>query len=73
MDEREALKAHIPVSMQQLIADGHTDKVASIVTGIDEFSLEKVALFLGNRRAQRRTQMRPIVDGLLALNNLTQG
>ena len=68
--EREIIEAYVPESIKTLIRTGHMDKVASIMTGLDEFTLEKVAGYMGGRMAARRVRWQPIADGLTALRNL---
>ena len=71
MQEKEMLQAHVPQSIQDLIAAGRMDKVASIMTGLDEFSIEKIAAYIGTHMAQRRQRWRAVNDGLSAMQDLT--
>ncbi len=73
MDEYEVIKAHVPESVQALIHSGNSTKVAQIVTGLNDFSLYKIAERVGQDMAQYRMRWRPVVDGLLALNELRRG
>jgi len=70
MTEEEILRNQVPEAIQALIASGHTDKVATIVTGLESFDLPKIAEYLGTRMALRKQQRRIINDGLTALDHL---
>jgi hypothetical protein len=72
MQEKEMLEAHVPQAIRDLIAIGHMDKIAEIMTGIDDFSMEKIATYLGTRMAQRRQRWRSVNDGLRAFQDLTR-
>lgn len=70
MQEKDVINAHVPEAVKQLVAANRMDKVASISTGIEDFSIDKIAESFGRRMCERRQNMRPVVDGLLALNHL---
>ena len=70
MDEMQVIQAHLPESVKEAITTYQTHKLASVVTGLDEFSIEKIAAFLGGRIAARHMRWRPVAEGLLALNSL---
>ncbi len=68
--EREIIEAYVPESVKEASRTFQMDKVASQITGLDEFSLQKVAAYMGGRFAARRLKWRPVADGLVALHNL---
>ena len=68
--EREIMNTYIPDSIKTLIRTGQMDKVASIMTGLDEFTIEKIAGYMGGRMAARKLRWQPVFDGLTALRNL---
>jgi hypothetical protein len=45
-------------------------KVAASITGLDDFSIEKIAGFMGGRIAARHMKWRPVAEGLVALAQL---
>ncbi len=68
--EQEIIEAYVPDSIKQASRTFQMHKVASQITGLDEFTIEKVALYLGGRFAARRMKWRPVADGLVALRHL---
>lgn len=70
MDEIEVIQKYLPESLKTAIANNQMHKVASQITGLDDFSLRKIAEFLGGRYAARKMKWRPVADGLVALSNL---
>jgi hypothetical protein len=70
MDEIDIIKAHLPESVKQAISGYQMHKVASTLTGLNEFSLDKIAEFMGGRMAARHMKWRPIAEGLTALAQL---
>jgi hypothetical protein len=70
MDEQQVMAAVIPQSLKDAIANNRMDKVAEVVTGLDDFTLEKVAAYLGGRMAARQMRWRPVAEGLAALAQL---
>ncbi len=68
--EREIIEAYVPDSIKEASRNFQMHKVASKMTGLDEFSLEKVANYMGGRFAARRLKWRPVADGLVALHQL---
>jgi len=70
MTEIEIIKAHLPESVKQAITNYQMHKVASLITGLDDFSIEKIAGFMGGRMAARHIKWRPIAEGLTALDQL---
>ncbi len=68
--EREIIEAYVPDSVKEATRTFQMDKIASQMTGLDEFTLEKVAEYMGGRFAARRLKWRPVADGLVALQQL---
>jgi hypothetical protein len=68
--EREIIEAYVPESVKEASRTFQMDKVASQITGLDEFSIQKIAEYMGGRFAARRLKWRPVADGLVALHNL---
>lgn len=70
MTEIEIINAHLPESVKQAITNHQMHKVASVITGLDDFSIEKIAGFMGGRIAARHMKWRPVAEGLTALAQL---
>jgi len=68
--EREIIEAYVPESIKTASRTFQMDKVVSEITGLEEFSLQKIAEYMGGRFAARRLKWRPVADGLVALHNL---
>lgn len=68
--EYEIINAYIPESVKTLIQNNQMHKVASTVTGLEEFTLDKIAGYIGGRIAARQLRWRPVAEGLVALHNL---
>ena len=68
--EREIIEAYVPESIKEASRTFQMHKVASQVTGLEEFSLQKIASYMGGRFAARRLKWRPVADGLVALKQL---
>lgn len=68
--EREIIEAYVPDSVKIASRTFQMDKVAAQITGLDEFSIEKISEYMGGRFAARRLKWRPVADGLVALHNL---
>jgi hypothetical protein len=68
--EREIIETYVPESVKLASRTFQMDKVAAQITGLDEFSLVKIAGYMGGRFAARRLKWRPVADGLVALHNL---
>ncbi len=64
------LDALIPDSVKTAIRSHESTKVASTVTGLEQFSFADVAQYMGTKLAARRTKWRPVSDGLVALQKL---
>jgi len=50
-----------------------SDKIATAMTGETDFSLEKIAFFIGHQVVARHHKWRPVANGLIALNGLLKG
>ena len=70
MDEKDVVNTYVPESVKTLVRTFQTHKLASHITGLDDFSIDKVAGYLGGRMAARRLRWRPVAEGLVALRNL---
>ncbi len=66
----KTLDALIPDSVKTAIRSHQSTKVASAVTGLENFSFADVAQYMGTKLASRRSKWRPISDGLVALRKL---
>lgn len=70
ISEREIIEAYVPDSIKKASRNFQMHKVAEQVTGITDFSLEKIAQHMGEKFAARRLKWRPVADGLIALQQL---
>ncbi len=70
MNEREIVETYVPESVKEMVRTFQTHKLASSITGLDDFTIDKVAGYLGGRMVARRLRWRPVADGLMALRNL---
>lgn len=70
LDERKVVETHVPDAVKQASENFQMHKVAAQLTGLDEFTMEKIALYLGGRVVARNAKWRPVADGLVALSNL---
>ena len=68
--EQEIIEAYVPESIKEASRNFQMDKVAPFITGLDEYSIQKIAEYMGGKFAARRLKWRPVVDGLVALHNL---
>lgn len=68
--EMDIINAHLPESVKQAISNHQMHKVAAAITGLDDFSFDKVAAFMGGRIAARHMKWRPVAEGLMALAEL---
>jgi hypothetical protein len=71
-NEIEVINKYLPASIKEAIATHQMHKVASQITGLNDFSLAKISEYLGGRIAARRLKWGPVADGLVALHNLTR-
>lgn len=70
MDEIDIIKAHLPDSVKQAISENQMHKVAAVITGLDDFTIQKIAEYMGGRIAARHMKWRPVAEGLTALSQL---
>lgn len=70
MNEIDIIKAHLPESVKQVISTNQMHKLAEQVTGLNDFSIEKISQFMGGRVAARHMKWRPVAEGLTALAQL---
>jgi hypothetical protein len=70
MNEIDIIKAHLPESVKQAITTHQMHKLAELVTGLDDFSIEKISQYMGGRTAARHMKWRPVAEGLTALAQL---
>lgn len=68
--EREIIDAYVPESIKEASRNFQMHKVAAHITGLTDFSIEKIAQYMGGRFAARRLKWRPVADGLVALRQL---
>ena len=57
----------------KIAAATQSTKLATVMTGETDFSIEKIAFFVGRQIAQRHHKWRPVANGLTALNGLLKG
>ena len=70
MNEYETYNQMLTPYVREAIVQNQTYKVAQVMTGIDDFTFDKIAGYLGHKIAQRHAKWRPVANGLLALNKL---
>ncbi len=68
--EQEIIEAYVPESIKEASRTFQMHHVARQMTGLEDFSIEKVAQYMGGRFAARRMKWRPVADGLVALRQL---
>lgn len=66
----KTLDALIPDSVKAAVRSHQSTKVASTVTGLENFTFADVAQHIGTKIASRRAKWGPIADGLVALKKL---
>jgi CO dehydrogenase/acetyl-CoA synthase alpha subunit len=59
--------------VREAIVSNQTYKIAQAMTGIEEFTFNNIADYIGTKVAQRHAKWRPVANGLLALNSLLPG
>lgn len=69
-DERKVVEKRVPASVKLASENFQMHRIAEKMTGLDDFSLEKIALYLGGRVVARNAKWRPVADGLVALKSL---
>ena len=70
MTEQELLEKAVPESIKEAISSYETYKVASLISGLKDFSFETVSQYLGTKLASRKGSWRSINRGLQALKSL---
>ena len=72
MTEIEVLDQLLPESIKKAVSQYETPKLASALTGLspEEFTLDKIAFYIGARGAARRAKWGSITNGLLSLHEL---
>lgn len=72
MTEIEVLGQLLPTSIKEAISTYQAPKLATALTGLqpEEFTLDKIAFYLGARGAARRAKWASITDGIIALHKL---
>ena len=68
--EFEVLDTLLPDELKTAMENVESYKIASLVTGLPRFEFQDIAEYLGTKTASRNLQYRPVVRGLLALNEL---
>jgi len=68
--EKDILEAYVPESIKEASRNFQMHKVAGQITGLTDFSFEKIAEYMGGRFAARRLKWQPVADGLVALKQL---
>jgi len=63
----------VPKQAKECIAAYQTHELVGARTGLTDFSVEKVAQYLGGMAAARRKKWLPVADGLVSLAKLAQG
>ena len=66
----EQLSAVVPESVKFAVQNYQLHHVVSAMTGLPDFSIEKVSEFMGGMMAARQRRWAPVREGLLALHNL---
>ena len=69
-NEMNIILQNLPEDIKQDISNYKSYKIASIATGLPDFSLDKVAGYMGGRAAARRAKWKPVLEGLAALKGL---
>ncbi len=54
-------------------ATSQSTKLATVMTGETDFSLAKIAFFVGRQIVERHHKWRPVANGLVALDGLLKG
>lgn len=72
MNELEVIGKLMPTSIKEAIYRNEESKIAAIMTGLDtrDFSLDKVAAYIGARCAARRAKWASVCSGIIALGRL---
>lgn len=70
MIDREMLDKLLPASIRNTVRSGQYQKIATLMTGVKDFSIDHIAQYLGTKVAMRHAKWRPVANGLLALDGL---
>lgn len=68
--EFEILDSLLPGELKNAMENAESYKIASLITGLQRFEFGDIAGYLGTKIAARNLRYRPVVQGLLALNEL---
>ena len=69
----EKMIESVPGEIKECIASHQTHEVVEDITGLGDFSLDKIAEYLGGMMTARRNKWRPVAQGLKALAELRKG
>ena len=63
----------VPGEAKECIAEYRTHDLVAARTGLEDFSVEKIASYLGGMAAARRKKWLPVAEGLVSLAKLAEG
>lgn len=63
----------VPSQAKECIAAYQTHELVGSRTGLSDFSIEKIAQYLGGMAAARRKKWLPVAEGLVSFAKLAQG
>jgi len=63
----------VPDQTKECIAAYQTHELVGSRTGLEDFSVEKIAQYLGGMASARRKKWLPVAEGLVSLAKLRQG
>jgi hypothetical protein len=66
----ERMLESVPEELKECIAGYQMHAIAEQRTGLDEFTIPKIAEFLGGMAAARRAKWAPVADGIVAYAEL---
>ena len=69
-DIEEKMIESVPEELKECIASYQTHALAQERTGLSEFTVPKIAEFLGGMAAARRAKWAPVADGIVAYAEL---
>ncbi len=70
MNEYELLDNLLPETIKEAVASYKETDIATMATGMNDFSFDKVAAYFGGRVAARRNRWRTVTAGLKAIHDL---
>ena len=70
--EKQIIEAYVPESIKQASRNFQMNTVVSAMIGLNDFTFDKIAAYMGGRFAARRLKWRPVADGLVALQQLQE-